>query len=37
MMRAVFVWLFVIFSGATVLFCLVLFAVMIWDLIKNLF
>jgi hypothetical protein len=37
MMQAVFVWFFVIFAGATVLFSLVLFAVEIWDLIKELF
>lgn len=36
-MQAVFVWFFVIFAGATVLFSLVLFAVEIWDLIKELF
>lgn len=37
MMQAVFVWFFVIFAGITVLFFLVLFAVEIWDLIKELF
>lgn len=37
MMQAVFVWFFVIFAGITVLLSLVLFAVEIWDLIKELF
>ena len=37
MMQEVIVWFFVIFAGITVLFFLVLFAVEIWDLIKELF
>lgn len=37
MMQAVFEWFFMIFAGATLLFFLVLFAVMIRHLIKDLF
>lgn len=37
MIQSLIGWFFVIFAGATLLFSLVLFAVMIWDLIRELF